>query len=100
MLRLTKHHIGTWDRREIQQLDRKTVIVVPTGATEQHGFLPIATDTLLAEELALRLAQRYPSQIVITPSLSIGFSDHHFPFPAISLGTQTFTDTLVDMVGS
>lgn len=99
-LGLTKHHLSALDREEIQNLDKNTVMIIPTGAIEQHGQLPIATDTMLIEGIATRLAQRFDSRMLITPTVSIGYSHHHFPFPALSLSTQTFTNTLVEIIES
>ena len=39
-----------------------SVLVVPLGATEQHGpHLPLTTDTDIADALARRLAEERPS---------------------------------------
>ena len=48
----------TW--KEVDELDRATVVVVPFGAMEQHSLhLPLETDALLATEVAQR---RYREQ--------------------------------------
>ena len=59
MLSMSKYNLSTLDRHEIEQLDKKTIMVIPTAAIEQHGYLPIATDTMMIEQLCYRLAQRH-----------------------------------------
>ncbi len=60
------------------QAGRRT-IVVAFGATEQHGgHLPLATDTLLGDELAHRVAERLDA--LIAPTVTIGCSAHHLAF--------------------
>lgn len=47
--------------------------ILPLGATEQHGpHLPLNTDTLLADELAKRIADQ--SGGLVLPALPIGYS--------------------------
>ena len=66
--------------------------IVPLGATEQHGpHLPLATDTLIADALAARLAARIDGAVAL-PALAVGCSSEHLGFP----GTLDVTpDTLV-----
>jgi len=60
---------------------RPRTAVVPLGATEQHGpHLPFATDTLVAEVLARRLAARLDDAVAL-PALPIGCSVEHMGFP-------------------
>ena len=70
--------------------------IVPLGATEQHGpHLPFATDTLIADALAARLAARFEDAIAL-PALSVGCSREHMGFP----GTLDVTPaTLVAVLG-
>src|SRR5262249_9175724 len=60
---------------------RPRLAIVPLGATEQHGpHLPYATDTLIADALAARLAPR-PDDAVALPPLPPGRSGEHLGFP-------------------
>jgi creatinine amidohydrolase len=77
------------------------VVVVPVGATEQHGpHLPLETDTLLARAVAEAIVARTPESL-LGPSLAIGCSAHHSAFPGtFSLRTQTFVGMVVDVCRS
>jgi creatinine amidohydrolase len=70
--------------------------IVPLGATEQHGpHLPFATDTLVADALAARLAARLDGAVAL-PALPLGCSREHMAFP----GTLDLEpETLVAVVG-
>ena len=48
------------------------VIILPIGATEQHGpHLPTCVDAVLAEEFAFRIAEKING--VVAPTLSYGY---------------------------
>lgn len=67
---------------------RRTVVFA-AGSTEQHGMhLPLATDTLIGDALADRVAQQVPDTLR-GPTLPLGVSTHHMAFP----GTLTIEDT-------
>ena len=67
-----------------------TTMILPLGATEQHGpHLPLATDTIRAEALAERLSERLPGSLV-APALPFGCSDEHSGFPGL-LGVEAET---------
>lgn len=73
-----------WSRlkaRELTELARKDAIVlVPIGATEQHGpHLPVQVDARLAGEVCVRAARIVARHepIVTLPSIWFGMSEHH-----------------------
>ncbi len=70
----------TWP--EINALDReRTVVLIPTGAVEQHGpHLPLGTDTFLATAAAEEISAQIPDISLVTPCLWLGASLHHMPF--------------------
>ena len=74
-----------------------TTIVLPLGATEQHGpHLPIGTDSFRAAALADGLADTAPG-ILIAPVLPIGCSDEHSGFAGLmSLDHETLASVIVD----
>jgi creatinine amidohydrolase len=84
------------------------VVVVPVGATEQHGpHLPVATDWWHVEWVARRAAAAVnaggsaPVHVVVAPTLPFGSSPHHLPFGAtISLPTTTYYEVLVAILES
>ena len=70
----------TWPEIEDAIARGRRRAIVVAGATEQHGpHLVEATDTLLGEALALRLAQRLGDALV-APVIRPGCSDHHLGF--------------------
>ena len=73
-----------------------TTVVLPLGATEQHGpHLPLGTDTIRALALAERLAERLGPSVLVAPTLPFGCSDEHAGFPGL-LGLQH--DTLARVI--
>ncbi|MEZ5399456.1 MAG: creatininase family protein [Bryobacteraceae bacterium] len=80
------------------------LIVLPLGATEQHGpHLATGTDTFtvgaVAEEAARIAASRIP--VIVAPVLPFGSSDHHLIFGAtLSLSTETYYRVLRELVQS
>ena len=70
----------TW--QDINALDReRTVVLIPTGAVEQHGpHLPLGTDTYLATAATEEIAAECPTITLVTPCLWLGCSLHHMPF--------------------
>ncbi len=60
---------------------RDTIVIVPIGATEQHGpHLPVMVDHRLATEAAYRgaaLLNTAGHPVLVTPTIWTGFSEHH-----------------------
>jgi creatinine amidohydrolase len=82
----------TWaDAAELRERD-EVVGLIPTGAIEQHGpHLPLATDFLIAEQLARAVAEALPVPVVVAPVLAGGLSDHHLAFPGtVTLSRDVF----------
>ena len=81
--------------------DRAPVLVVPIGATEQHGpHLPLSTDTDIAVSLAARLAVRVPG-VLVAPALPYGASGEHADFPGtLSLGAHATETVVVELCRS
>jgi creatinine amidohydrolase len=99
--------VQRWDRltrTEIAELAPESVLVLPTGSTEQHGpHLATGTDAALAGEIARRGAEAAgsPGTVLLAPTLAYGASDHHLPFGAtLSLRVETFALVLRDLLAS
>lgn len=77
---------------------RKSVAILPTGATEQHGpHLPLGTDAMIAKAVAEKVATSM-ERVVVTDPISYGCSWHHTRFPGtITLRTKTFIALVVDV---
>jgi creatinine amidohydrolase len=59
---------------------RNAIVIVPIGATEQHGpHLPVQVDARLVTEIAQRAARlmsdTHPT--IVTPTIPFGMSEHH-----------------------
>jgi creatinine amidohydrolase len=79
----------------------KCLLVIPLGATEQHGpHLPVGTDTLLIEAIAegAALAAANSVPVVLGPTMSFGSSAHHVRFGGtLSLTTESYYRVLMDL---
>ncbi len=91
---------ATW--KEIQALDKRTVVVVPFGAMEQHGLhLPMKTDAAVAGELVHRIDQKQKDSVLILPVQWIGYSPHHMKFGgSITLSAETYIKVGIEIVSS
>ena len=74
------------------------VLVVPVGATEQHGpHLPLTTDTEIAVAVAEAAARRDP-RLVVAPAVAYGSSGEHEGFPGtLSIGQDATETVLVEL---
>src|SRR5438552_13655640 len=88
-------------RSEAIKAAPESLLIIPLGATEQHGpHLPVGTDTMLVETIAERaaLASRNSVFIVLGPTLPIGSSAYHVRFGGtISVATATYYRVLMDV---
>ena len=88
-------------RDEARDLGARGVIVVPFGATEQHGpHLPLGTDTLHLAHIAVAAAERAAREVAIAvaPVQPYGSSDHHLPFGGtLSLSNATLTRVAMEL---
>lgn len=89
----------TWP--EVAERAAELLLVVPLGATEQHGpHLPLGTDTAVAVELAYRLAEAR-ADVVVAPAVPYGSSGEHAGFPGtLSIGAPVAELVIVELVRS
>jgi creatinine amidohydrolase len=92
-----------WDRLSAPALrdavKDKTVVIIPLGATEQHGpHLPTQVDWRSAYEISLRAARLMAGRqrALVTPAIPFGMSEHH-----MSLGGTLTLDyaTMAAVIG-
>lgn len=76
-------------------------VVVPLGATEQHGpALPLLVDNVHGVQTALRAA-RILGKTLVGPVLTLGYSPEHSEFPGtISLAKSTLAGIIHDIAES
>jgi creatinine amidohydrolase len=91
----------TWPEAA-EALGTAEVILVPTGATEQHGpGMTLSTDITMAAAFSMRVAARLYPRALVAPSLPFGLSPHHMRFPGtITLQPDTFAAVLLDVMRS
>jgi creatinine amidohydrolase len=96
---MVKVRMSEMTRVDIQKaLDRGfSTVVFAVGSNEQHGpHLPTCTDSLLAEVLAYKVAEKL-GKALQAPSINVGCSEHHMAFPgAISLRPETLKSLIHD----
>lgn len=77
--------------------DRRAV--VPVGSTEQHGYLSLAVDAILAERVAVEAAQ--PLGVPVFPVLNYGITPYFLKFPGtVSLRLDTYQRIVTDILES
>jgi len=91
--------LGALASTEVASFDpARSLLVVPLGATEQHGpHLPLWTDTVIAEALAVRIG----GDTVIAPPLPYGSSGEHQAFAGtLSIGQDAVETVVIELVRS
>jgi len=76
-------------------------LVFSVGSNEQHGpCLPVSTDTVLGDTLALAIAEKL-GHTLKGPTINIGCSEHHMKFPGtVTLSKSTLQAVVKDYVDS
>jgi creatinine amidohydrolase len=103
---MTLIHWQYADRSRLGDLLPEAIVIVPVGATEQHGpHLATGTDWILADAVARQAAalihERSVRPIVLAPPIPFGASDHHLPFGGtLSLSPETLLAVLLDLARS
>lgn len=78
----------TWKQAQ-EALQKNPVVLIPVGAVEAHGaHLPLGADTMVAEAVAVRVAER--SGALVVPPIWYGYSESWSGFPG-SLSSQPDT---------
>jgi len=88
----------TWMQVEayLQHDDR---CVLPIGCTEQHAYLSLATDNILAERVALEAAE--PLGMPVFPAVPYGITPYFMDYPGtVTVSPATYERLLVEILGS
>jgi len=91
------------DRLSSPRVPTGALLVVPLGATEQHGpHLPIGTDTAVASALCAGLASAWTgAPLVVAPPIAYGSSGEHAGFAGtLSIGQAGLELVVVELVRS
>lgn len=74
-------------------------IVLPLGSTEQHAYLSLATDSILAERISVEAAE--PVGVPVLPVLPYGLVPSFAAFPGSpSLTESTYVAVVQELLGS
>ena len=80
-----------------EYLTRDDRIVLPLGSTEQHAYLSLATDNLLAERVAVEAAE--PLGVPVLPVLPYGVAPAFVAYPGtVSLPVRTLLTVVRDVL--
>lgn len=82
--------------------DSRLGLLVPLGATEQHGpHMAFGVDTAIAKRLCCEAASQHDFSWAVAPAVSITASGEHQDFPGtLSIGTHALKTVLVELVRS
>jgi len=81
-------HVGRDDRA-----------VLPIGSTEQHAYLSLATDSILAERVAVDAAD--PLGVPVFPALAYGLTPQFSAYPGtVTLRLETFLTVIRELLDS
>jgi creatinine amidohydrolase len=97
--------LGDFTRVEIRALiesQRTQIGIVPVAATEQHlHHLEMSTDCTEVECVTRRAARRVAPLAIITPTISVGVSEHHMRhIGSLTARWEIFTEYVFDHVES
>jgi creatinine amidohydrolase len=80
-----------------EYLKRDDRAVLPLGSTEQHAYLSLSVDSILAERLAVEAAQ--PLGVPVFPVLAYGITPYFRAFPGtITLRVETYLSIVRDVL--
>jgi len=80
-----------------EYLTRDDRCVLPLGSTEQHAYLSLSVDSILAERLAIEAAE--PLGVPVFPVLAYGITPYFRAFPGtITLQVQTYFSVVRDIL--
>jgi creatinine amidohydrolase len=80
-----------------EYLARDDRIVLPVGSTEQHAYLSLATDSVLAERVAVEASE--PLGVVVLPAMPFGIAPGFAAFPGtVSLRADIFVAVVSDVL--
>jgi creatinine amidohydrolase len=92
--------VRVYDRNWMQveaYLEQDDRVVLPIGSTEQHAYLSLGTDNILAERIALEAAE--PLDVLVLPAMPFGVAPGFAAFPGtVSLRPETLVAVLTEVL--
>lgn len=87
---------------DIDALPRDIVVLMPVASCEQHSLhLPVFTDSMIGEEVARRVHELAPDDVLVLPVQWLGYSQHHIRYPGtLSAVSETHLLLMMDIVSS
>lgn len=87
---------------EVDGLPRDIVVLIPVASCEQHSLhLPVWTDSFIGQEVARRVQERVPDDVLVLPVQWLGYSQHHAQYPGtVTAVSTTHLDLMMDTVDS
>ena len=80
-------------------LERDDRCVLPLGSTEQHAYVSLATDSILAERVALEAAE--PLGVPVFPPLAYGITPYFMGYPGtVTISPTTYERVVAEILGS
>ena len=80
-------------------LSRDDRAVIPLGSVEQHAYLSLCTDAILAERVAVEAAE--PLGVPVFPALAYGLTPYFGAYPGtVTLRMETYLHVIRDMLDS
>src|SRR5207248_6078842 len=78
-------------------LERDNRALLPLGCSEQHAYLSLSTDSILAERLAAEAAE--PLGVPVFPVLAYGITPYFRDYPGtVTLRVKTYLSILRDLL--
>jgi len=94
-MKFSSHH---WQSIE-KYLKNDDRCIFPIGCTEQHAYLSLSTDSILAEKISIDAAE--PLNIPVLPILNFGHTPLFMDYPGtISLKIETLWNVVEDVINS
>ncbi|MGM8212831.1 creatininase family protein [Virgibacillus sp. W0430] len=95
--------IDEMTREEVEAIASRGVAIIPVGAIEQHGpHLPLSTDATIIDAITNAVCAKFKNEFPVfsVPVVTYGNSHHHFPYPTLSLTSETLIAVLKDLTES
>jgi creatinine amidohydrolase len=93
--------VQEWFKATAFQLQKGTGLMCIASCEQHSRYLPLGTDGLIGNSIALDAAQKAQSSVLVLPTQQFGFSPHHRAFPGcITLSQRTMFDYLLEVFGN